>query len=58
MKMMDTLKEVLVELSEWFIVMHMNLNEELLDANLGYLESRFCDSSEFANDSWAQKHGC
>jgi micrococcal nuclease len=36
----------------------MNLNEELLDANLGYLESRFCDSSEFANDSWAQKHGC
>ncbi len=36
----------------------MNLNEELLDANLGYLENRFCDSSEFANDSWAQKHGC
>jgi len=36
----------------------MNLNEELLDAGLGYLENRFCDSSEFASDSWAQKHGC
>ena len=34
------------------------LNKELLDADLGYLDSRFCDSSEFAGDSWAQKHGC
>jgi len=36
----------------------MNLNAEVLDANLGYLENQFCDSSEFADDSWAQKHGC
>ena len=36
----------------------VNLNAELLDANLGYLEDRFCDSSEFANDLWAKKHGC
>jgi endonuclease YncB( thermonuclease family) len=36
----------------------VNLNSELLDANLGYMEIRFCDSSEFGNDSWAQKHGC
>jgi len=36
----------------------MNLNEELLDANLGYLADRFCDSSEFAGESWAIKHGC
>jgi len=36
----------------------MNLNAELLDANLGYLADRFCDSSEFANSPWAQKHGC
>jgi len=36
----------------------MNLNKELLDADLGYLENRFCDSSEFGSDSWAQKHGC
>ena len=36
----------------------MNLNQELLDADLGYLEDRFCDSSEFASDTWAQKHGC
>jgi len=36
----------------------MILNKELLDADLGYLDSRFCDSSEFASDSWAQKHGC
>jgi len=34
------------------------LNEELLDANLGYLEVRFCSSSEFANEPWAIKHGC
>jgi len=36
----------------------MILNEELLDASLGHLESRFCSSSEFANESWAIKHGC
>ena len=34
------------------------LNKELLDADLGYLESRFCDFSEFGSESWAQKHGC
>ena len=34
------------------------LNQELLDANLGYLEERFCDSSEFEVTTWAQKHGC
>ena len=36
----------------------VNLNSELLDAGLGYLADQFCDSSEFANDSWAKKHGC
>ena len=36
----------------------MILNGELLDASLGYLELRFCSSSEFANESWAIKHGC
>jgi micrococcal nuclease len=36
----------------------VNLNSELLDSNLGYLEDRFCDSSEFAKQKWAQKHGC
>ena len=36
----------------------VNLNAELLDANLGYLADQFCDSSEFAEESWAQKHGC
>ena len=34
------------------------LNEKLLDADLGYLEVRFCSSSEFANEPWAIKHGC
>jgi micrococcal nuclease len=34
------------------------LNQELLDANLGHLEERFCDSSEFEVTTWAQKHGC
>ncbi|MDH3314026.1 MAG: thermonuclease family protein [Nitrosopumilus sp.] len=36
----------------------VNLNEELLDANLGHLSSGFCSTSEFENHSWAQKHGC
>jgi len=36
----------------------MNINAELLDADLGYLADQFCDSSEFASESWAQKHGC
>jgi len=36
----------------------MNLNEELLDANLGHLESEFCRDSEFASTEWAIKHGC
>ena len=36
----------------------LNLNSELLDADLGYLENQFCDSSEFAGESWAIKHGC
>ena len=36
----------------------VNLNEELVDSSLGYLTTGFCDGSEFANDSWAQKHGC
>ena len=36
----------------------VNLNSELLDANLGYLQDRFCDSSELGKESWAQKHGC
>ena len=34
------------------------LNSELLDANLGHLELRFCDSSEFGDSNWAKKHGC
>ena len=34
------------------------LNRELLDANLGHLEIRFCSSSEFADEDWAIKHGC
>ena len=37
---------------------NMILNEELLDASLGHFELRFCSSSEFANESWAIKHGC
>jgi len=36
----------------------VNLNSELLDAGLGYLADQFCDSSEFASQAWAIKHGC
>ncbi len=35
-----------------------NLNSELLDADLGYMEFRFCDINEFGNNDWAIKHGC
>ena len=35
-----------------------NLNAELLDAGLGVLSTEFCGVSEFAQESWAQKHGC
>ncbi len=36
----------------------MNLNSELLDADLGNMEFRICDISEFGNTDWAIKHGC
>ena len=36
----------------------MNLNAELLDANLGHIASEFCKVSEFSSSLWAQKHGC
>lgn len=36
----------------------MNLNEEILDADLGYLSSGFCSKSEFSTHAWAKKHGC
>ena len=36
----------------------MILNKELVDANLGHFEDRFCSSSEFADLSWAIKYGC
>ena len=36
----------------------VNLNEELVDSEFGYLTSNFCESSEFKNHDWARKHGC
>ena len=36
----------------------LNLNEELVDSGLGDLTISFCNTSEFSNDMWAQKHGC
>ena len=36
----------------------LNLNSESLDSGIGDLYSAFCDQSEFATHSWAQKHGC
>ena len=35
-----------------------NLNEEIVESEFGYLASEFCNSSEFSNESWSQKHGC
>jgi len=36
----------------------LNLNSELLDSGLGYMDFKFCDISEFRNSDWAIKHGC
>jgi len=36
----------------------LNLNSELLDSGLGYMDFKFCDISEFGNSDWAIKHGC
>ena len=36
----------------------LNLNQELLDSNLGYLAIEFCRDSEFSGTDWAKKHGC
>ena len=35
-----------------------NLSEAVLDAGLAEILTDFCNKSEFANDEWAQKHGC
>ena len=36
----------------------VNVNEAILDEGFAELYKDFCDVSEFANTSWAQKHGC
>ncbi|MBI3116267.1 MAG: thermonuclease family protein [Thaumarchaeota archaeon] len=36
----------------------VNLNEMILKANLASIDTRFCDVSEFANETWAQSYGC
>ena len=35
-----------------------NLNEELVESQYGFVSTQFCDSSEFANQKWAQDNGC
>jgi len=36
----------------------LNLNEEILEAGHAEILTKFCDVSEFAEESWAQKYGC
>ena len=36
----------------------LNLNEEILEVGHAVILPQFCDVSEFADDPWAQKHGC
>ncbi len=36
----------------------VNLNEELVNSEFGYLSTGFCKTSEFAKDEWARKNGC
>lgn len=34
------------------------LNAELIYNNLGIIDTRFCSTSEFANEDWAKNYGC
>jgi hypothetical protein len=36
----------------------LNLNEELMSNNHGYILSEHCDASEFSSHAWIQKYGC
>jgi endonuclease YncB( thermonuclease family) len=36
----------------------LNLNEEILEVGHAEILPQFCEVSEFAQDSWAKKHGC
>ena len=36
----------------------INLNEAVIEEGHGYLDSGFCDRSEFSSEAWAQKYGC
>lgn len=36
----------------------LNLNEEILEVGHAEILQEFCSISEFAGESWAQKHGC
>ena len=33
-----------------------NLNEQLMENNLGIIDTRFCEKSEFSNDEWAKSY--
>ena len=33
-----------------------NLNEELMNNNLGIIDTRFCENSEFSNEEWAKPY--
>ena len=33
-----------------------NLNKQLMDNNLGIIDTRFCEKSEFSNDKWAKPY--
>jgi micrococcal nuclease len=35
-----------------------NLNAALPEANMGKIDERFCDESEFSNEEWVRKFGC
>lgn len=35
-----------------------NLNEELAESKYGFVNTHFCNSSEFMNQKWAQVNGC
>ncbi|MGD8708057.1 MAG: thermonuclease family protein [Nitrosopumilaceae archaeon] len=36
----------------------LNLNEEILEVGHAEILPQFCEVSEFAQESWAKKHGC
>ncbi len=36
----------------------VNLNKAVLEEGVGYIDTRFCDESEFLDEDWVKRFGC